>query len=301
MAKKNLRLPENVDGDFYVDSSCIDCGTCRWMAPDVFRWEGGHSVVHAQPQSAHLIQRSLDALVACPSASIGAGRERDIKTARDRFPIALDGKVHHCGFHSEDSFGAASWLIRRDAGNVMVDSPRFNKVLAKKIEGLGGIDTLFLTHRDDVADHARWAEHFGAQRVMHKDDITRGTADVEIQVEGSDPVELAEDLQVLPVPGHTRGSACLLFGDAHLFTGDHLAFRSGTLTLRAFDGACWFSWKEQIASMERLFAWVFEERRAGLRWVIPGHGAPGQLDPQAMQAELARCIVTMKSPRPRKW
>ena len=27
---------------------------------------------------------------------------------------------------------------------------------------------MFLTHRDDVADHARWAQELGVQRIIHK-------------------------------------------------------------------------------------------------------------------------------------
>ncbi|MBE9140905.1 hypothetical protein IQ254_27525 [Nodosilinea sp. LEGE 07088] len=26
---------QTVDGDIYVDSACMDCNTCRWMAPDI--------------------------------------------------------------------------------------------------------------------------------------------------------------------------------------------------------------------------------------------------------------------------
>ncbi len=36
MAKLGNRRSENVQGDFYVDSSCIDCDTCRWMAPEIY-------------------------------------------------------------------------------------------------------------------------------------------------------------------------------------------------------------------------------------------------------------------------
>lgn len=49
MANLNLRRPENVSGDFYVDTSCIDCDTCRWMAPEVFVEVGEQSAVHHQP------------------------------------------------------------------------------------------------------------------------------------------------------------------------------------------------------------------------------------------------------------
>ncbi len=32
--------------------------------------------------------------------------------------------VYHCGYHSEKSFAACSYLITRPGGNVMVDTPR---------------------------------------------------------------------------------------------------------------------------------------------------------------------------------
>ena len=36
MANASRRLPHNAPGDFFVDSTCIDCDTCRWMAPATF-------------------------------------------------------------------------------------------------------------------------------------------------------------------------------------------------------------------------------------------------------------------------
>lgn len=36
MAALAKRLASNAPGEFYVDSSCIDCGTCRWVAPASF-------------------------------------------------------------------------------------------------------------------------------------------------------------------------------------------------------------------------------------------------------------------------
>ncbi len=35
MASLEKRRPENIAGNFYVDSTCIDCDTCRWMSPAV--------------------------------------------------------------------------------------------------------------------------------------------------------------------------------------------------------------------------------------------------------------------------
>ena len=33
---------------------------------------------------------------------------------------------------------------------------------------MGGVRYIFLTHRDDVADHAKWAAEFGAERIIHE-------------------------------------------------------------------------------------------------------------------------------------
>lgn len=54
----------------------------------------------------------------------------------DSFPKLVQGanSTYHCGYHSEGSYGAASYLIRRQEGNVLVDSPRFDAKLLKRIQ-----------------------------------------------------------------------------------------------------------------------------------------------------------------------
>jgi hypothetical protein len=37
--------------------------------------------------------------------------------------------------------------------NVLIDSPRAASPLLKRLEALGGVSKLFLTHRDDVLDY----------------------------------------------------------------------------------------------------------------------------------------------------
>lgn len=298
MANASRRLPTNVDGDFFVDDTCIDCATCRWVAPKTFDEAAGASRVFRQPITDDDAQRALMAAIACPTASIGFGKGRDAKAARDAFPDRWvttgpreqDG-VYHCGFHAESSFGAASYLIVREGdrvrGNVLVDSPRYSKPLARRIEALGGVALMFLTHRDDVADHERWAEHFGCERVMHKDDVSHRTRDVERQLDGHDDVALDDDLVVIPTPGHTRGSACLLHRDV-LLSGDHLAFNPALGHLYAFRGACWYSWDEVVRSTQHLF----EHHR--FRAVLPGHSHPIVADDvQAMESMKVRCLRWM--------
>ena len=289
MASIAQRLAENVPGDFYVDSTCIDCDTCRRIEPRVFVEGDGYSYVGRQPAREEERARSMMALVACPTGSIGTVSRADARPAIAAFPEKIAENVSFCGFTSPDSFGAWSYFVERPEGNLLVDSPRAANPLVQAFERRGGIRQLFLTHRDDVADHAALARRFGCERILHDRDVTAGTRDVERQLSGDDPISLAPDLVAIPAPGHTRGHAVLLYKEKFLFTGDHLAWSARRRALTAFRDACWFSWTEQIRSMEKLLDFRFE-------WVLPGHGWRWQAaSPEAMKEELTKCIAWMKT------
>ena len=65
----------------------------------------------------------------------------------------------------------------------------------------------------------------------------------------------------------------LLWQNRYLFTGDHLAWSPEADTFRAFRDYCWYSWKEQIRSVEKLALY------SGVGWVLPGHGVRKKIDP----------------------
>jgi glyoxylase-like metal-dependent hydrolase (beta-lactamase superfamily II)/ferredoxin len=287
MATPALRLDSNVPGDFYVDSSCIDCDACRLIAPAVFHDAGDQSAVFHQPETDDDLLAAQKALLSCPTASIGSVAKHDMAEALAAYPERIDDDVHLCGFTSESSFGAISYFLRRDSGNVLVDSPRFSGPLVKNIAALGGVSRMLLTHQDDIADHEKFHERFGCTRVLHRDDVRAATASVELQPRGTDPVDLGDDLLMIPTPGHTRGHAVFLYRNKFLFTGDHLAWSAGRGHLYAFRSACWYSWPEQIRSMERLLDYSFE-------WVLPGHGHPIRLTREAMRNSLVKCIEWMR-------
>lgn len=288
MAALAKRLAANVPGDVYVDETCIDCATCRWLAPETFDAAGNQSRVHHQPATEAERHRALMAVVACPVAAIGTVAKADLRPARAAFPAPIEGNVHHCGYHAEASFGAASYLVVRPEGNVMVDSPRFARPLVRRIEEMGGIATLFLTHRDDVADHQRFRDHFGCERVLHADDVTRRTRGVERTISGRDPIALDDDLLVIPVPGHTPGSACLLYAGRFLFSGDHIAWNPFEGRPVAWKSVCWFDWTEQTASMARLADHRFE-------WILPGHGRRGHRPAAAMATAVRDLAERMRT------
>src|SRR5439155_17675873 len=196
MANSALRLPENVPGDFFVDSTCIDCDACRQIAPETFIGAGDSSIVQHQPTTQDETKRALMVLVACPTASIGTLEHHDAHVGIDAYPSLISENIYFCGFTAESSFGAWSYLIVRpekDGGNILIDSPRFATQLVKKIQDLGGVRTMFLTHRDDVADHDRFAKRFRCQRVMHNDDgATR--LGIENVIRGEAPLAVDNEL-----------------------------------------------------------------------------------------------------------
>lgn len=290
MANLALRLPENVPGDFFVDSTCIDCDACRQIAPTIFSDDGDTSIVQRQPENDEETKRALMALVACPTASIGTIAHHDARIGIDAFPELINENVYFCGFTAESSFGAWSYLIARpdnEGGNVLIDSPRFATQLVKRVDALGGVRKMFLTHKDDIADHERFAEKYHCERIMHDDDGARRRG-METVLRGSDPVQLDRDLIAIPVPGHTRGHVVLLYRNKFLFTGDHLAWSPNRNSLIAFRRACWYSWAEQTKSMQKLLDYEFE-------WVLPGHGRIYHDSCAHLRSNLERCIAWMKT------
>ncbi len=287
MAIFTNRRKENVEGNFYVDSTCIDCETCMILAPEVFKEDGDASSVYNQPSDEQNKIRALQALVACPTHSIGLVENLpETKQVRESFPILIEDSVYYNGYHSEKSFGAASYFIKRENGNILVDSPRYAAGLAEKIKSLGGVKYIFLTHKDDIADQDKYAEYFGAKRIFHEEDFNRHLPSAEIPIQGQEIFRIDEDVKIIPVPGHTKGHTVLLYRDKFLFTGDHLAYSPVKQHLHAFRNACWYSWEKQIESMKRLAEFNFE-------WVLPGHGRRYNADYPTMRESIGKCIEWM--------
>ena len=264
MADAKRSLPDNAEGNFFVDDTCINCGVSRHFAPDTFGDTGDFAFVTDQPATVEREIAAMRALLSCPVAAIGMGNTAGLRHARETLPLELAPDVYVCGFNHRVSFGSHSYLIRSQEGNWLVESPRFVKHLVRRIEELGGIRYIFLTHRDDVADAEKFASHFGAQRIIH--DLERSAQpDAEIVLEGETFPALGEG-QALFTPGHTEGHMVLVWKQRFLFTGDHLAWSPSEQRLRSTRRYCWYSWEEQISSMQSLRSL---DRVEG---VFPGHG-----------------------------
>lgn len=283
MADPRKKIALNVDGDFFVDSTCIDCDACRQIAPAVFGDGDGASFVKSQPLHDSDRRDAFRALLSCPTGSIGTLGKNLASEVKNDFPLPIEGGVSYCGFNSPKSYGGNSYFVRHPHGNWLIDSPKFLPHLVKKLEQLGGLSHVFLTHRDDVADAERYAKHFGARRIIHRRELSSQPG-AEIVLEGESDISFGPDFLVIPTPGHTAGHCVLLYRSRFLFTGDHLDWDRDRSRLHASSNYCWYSWEEQIQSVRRLLDYKFE-------WVLPGHGQRVQLPFEQMRSQLANLVA----------
>ncbi|WOK92823.1 hypothetical protein Cni_G01515 [Canna indica] len=268
-ADRQRRL-QNAEGEFFVDRHCIDCDTCRWMAPEIFARVDGMSAVTRQPSCEDERIKAIQALFSCPTSSIHTEKPtKRILDVQKMFPLPIDEQrlpgVYHCGYHSEKSYGATSYFITHPEGNILVDCPRFTERLAHNIEKLGGVRYMFLTHKDDVGDHEKWYNRLKCDRILHSGDVENYTANVETQLHGEGPWSIGTDFELIYTPGHTEGSVCLYYKTLKvLFTGDHLA-KSEESDLSIFEIYNKQTVSLQLKSVRKLLDFDFE-------WILPGHG-----------------------------
>ena len=283
MANKSKRLANNVGDNFFVDSTCINCDTCRQLAPATFAENDDFSSVYRQPVGDAEVHAAYQALVACPVGSIGTlqGDKAQMQQAVASFPLELDTHIYYNGFNSEKSFGANSYFIQHPDGNWLIDSPRYVRHLVTAFERMGGIKYIFLTHEDDVADAGRYAAQFGATRIIHSADADAEPG-AEWIIEGMDPVVVGPEFRIIPVPGHTQGSIALLYADRYLFTGDHMGWDRDVNGLRL---ATVYVWNEEI--LRRSTARLLDHR---FEWVLPGHADRIHLPAAQMKQELQRLL-----------
>jgi len=284
MAKYSLKNKQNEEGNFFVDTRCIGCNTCVRLAPETFILENDLSYVKKQPENKTELHAATLAILSCPVFSIGMQENKqEIDKVASTLPQHIEENVYYCSYNSEKSYGANSYFIKREKGNILVDSPRYNTKLVKALEKLGGIDYIYLTHIDDIADYKKFKKHFEAKVIFHKDDFSQDISEAEITLEGKEVYNLDEDIKVIPQSGHTKGHTVLLYKDYFLFSGDNLSYSSEYKTLTAFKDFCWYDWKTQLISLKRLLNFEFD-------YILPGHGGSFKSDKQGMKKMLKNCL-----------
>eukprot|EP00899_Mesostigma_viride_P003103 jgi/Mesvir1/12794/Mv22844-RA.1 len=294
------RRKGNSPGDFYVDTKCIDCELCWWMAPDNFSRDhtGSYRIaVTKQPSTEEERLHALQALLACPTGAICTETPApDLERALASIPIPINGDagpssrlpgVYHCGYVSEKGNSAVSYLIVREggAGNILIDTPRFDEHLAKRLDSLGGVRYMFLFHHNEMADHGAFARRFGCERIIHALEETPSTRNAEVKLEGKGPWQLPgstsmaeDDVEIRLTRGYLQGHMYILYGggEGALFTGDSL---SDPVQKKWLKNYTWgHSEEARYESMMKLLELPFQ-------WVLPAQALHGRMEGFSDQAD----------------
>ena len=222
----------------------------------------GRSFLITQPVGVEQEAELWRAAAACPTKSIG---NRDqLREPAGIFPYRMTDGVFALGNNARSSFAAHSFLVARPDGNLMIDSPRFNRPLADSIDALGGIAHVLLSHRDDVADADRWAERYGARVWIGETDAD--AAPYATDLTGVESVTVISPGAVsIPAPGHTQGHVLYHVDDRVLFTGDTLHWNHRRGEFDVFPKQTFFSWAALADTMDLIAALKVE-------WMFAGHG-----------------------------
>ncbi|MGZ8423181.1 MAG: MBL fold metallo-hydrolase, partial [Nitrospira sp.] len=116
-----------------------------------------------------------------------------------------------------------------------------------------------------------------AKRIIHRKDV-HAMPDAEEVIEEVEACLFSPEFTIIPVPGHTAGSMCLLYRDRFLFTGDHL----------------WWDPEHLRLDSPRQLVWDAEALRQSIatlahhpfEWVLAGHGGRMHLPQLQMKAAL---------------
>jgi glyoxylase-like metal-dependent hydrolase (beta-lactamase superfamily II)/ferredoxin len=285
MARIADRNPAGAAGEWFVDSACIGCDASRQVAPGLIGTDpAGRSVFLRQPETDEELRMAWRAAEVCPTRSVGHVSLR--RPPEPAYPHDLGDNVFRLGHNARESFGAHSYLVKRPTGNLMVDSPRWTREVYEPLEEAGGLAAILLTHRDDVAAADRYAERFGAEVWIHRDDADGAPYATDL-IEGIEPVAVRPEVFAFPVPGHTKGSVLYLVDGRLLFSGDSLAWDPQRRRLMAFRDACWYSWSEQRRSLARFAAsgYGFDRLFCGHGW---SHDASAETFAESLRALVER-------------
>jgi glyoxylase-like metal-dependent hydrolase (beta-lactamase superfamily II) len=151
-----------------------------------------------------------------------------------------------------------AFFLQRDQGNLLVYSADTVADDTRAIEQLGGISRHYLNHWHEAAFGGgdRITSTFGAPLFCHENE--RQSVMETSKVAGTFSARHMEgdDLEVIPIPGHTSGATAYLWdGGGHrcLFTGDTLYLREGewvAAVLESSDRASYIASLELIKELD---------------------------------------------------
>ena len=149
-----------------------------------------------------------------------------------------------------------AFLLRRREGNLLVYGAATVADEARSIAEFGGIARYYLNHwhEADVAGEGALGA-LGAPLFCHEDERAEVTRTHAVAGTFSTRHMESDDLEVIPIPGHTRGATAYLWDSAQhrcLFTGDTVYLRDGEWVAAVLESSDRASYIESLELIKEL-------------------------------------------------
>ncbi|MFM6188888.1 MAG: MBL fold metallo-hydrolase [Planktothrix sp.] len=149
---------------------------------------------------------------------------------------------------NRDTLGGTAYFIVENQMNILIDAPPWNQTDQEFLEQQGGVEWLFITHRDAIGSAQEIQKKFGCKILIQEQEAYLLPESTVTTFETQ--FTLSSQSSVFWTPGHSPGSSCLYFNrhGGVLFTGRHLLpnLQGQPIPLRT---AKTFHWPRQIQSI----------------------------------------------------
>jgi hypothetical protein len=150
------------------------------------------------------------------------------------------------------SLEVRSFVLRRDAGNILVYGSGGDAEGAEAARELGGVARQYLNHSHEAAFGGEVA---GVPLFVHADDRAAVAKRRPVRATFSRRHTLDGDFEVIPTPGHTPGATAYLWDSGEhrfLFTGDTIYLREDEWVAAVLDSSDRVAYLESLALLRDL-------------------------------------------------
>jgi len=168
---------------------------------------------------------------------------------------------------NRETLGATAYYLRKETGNILIDSPPWTEETQQFLADQGGIRWFYLTHRGAISKHIKDIKKTFNCDIIIQEQEAYLLPEIKV-ISFENEIFLTDQTQGIWTPGFSPGSSCL-YDNAHggiLFTGRHLLpDQHGQIKPLRISKT--FHWPRQLQSV-KLLADRFNE--TNLQYICPG-------------------------------
>lgn len=166
---------------------------------------------------------------------------------------------------NRDTLGGTAYFLMENT-NILIDCPAWDETTQTFLEQQGGVEWLFVTHRDSIGKAQEIQQVLKCAIAIQEQEayLLPGATITSFQHQ----LTLSDRTRALWTPGHSPGSACLYHSGLGgvLFTGRHL-LPTPQAALAPIKTAKTFHWRRQLQNVQKL---IDEFTPTTLQFLCPG-------------------------------